>query len=289
MILDSITNPGSRVGKPNEDRFGSVGTAQNGAAWVIDGATGVAEREYVPGSNSDAAWYAEQLSQAFRTQALSLTSPTEISRAAMTEISKLYKSQVDVAQVPDYGLPSAAGVLLRWQKNDQGLWLQSGQLGDCVALLQTPDGKVQALARDHALAKNDAYIDGAVRAAQQQSGKVEDYHAALLPRLQSSRARMNKPNGYWILSIAPEAADQLKTTQEQIPQGSHLLLMSDGFYRLVDTFANYTDSSLIDAARRQGLAPMIEELRTLEQQDSTGAAHPRVKKSDDATALLLKL
>jgi len=43
------------------------------------------------------------------------------------------------------------------------------------------------------------------------------------------------------------------------------------------------------AAQEKGLAALGEELRAIEAGDSGGDKFPRFKKSDDATALLLRL
>jgi hypothetical protein len=45
----------------------------------------------------------------------------------------------------------------------------------------------------------------------------------------------------------------------------------------------------VAAALDKGLAALGDELRAIEAGDATGAKFPRFKKSDDATALLLKL
>jgi hypothetical protein len=46
---------------------------------------------------------------------------------------------------------------------------------------------------------------------------------------------------------------------------------------------------LMEKAASRGLAALGEELREIEDADPQGHKHPRFKKSDDATALLLRL
>jgi len=48
-------------------------------------------------------------------------------------------------------------------------------------------------------------------------------------------------------------------------------------------------SGLVAAARDKGLKALAEELREIEEGDPEGRQFPRFKKSDDATAILLKL
>ena len=47
-------------------------------------------------------------------------------------------------------------------------------------------------------------------------------------------------------------------------------------------------AALVDAAA-QGLQPLFDRLRAVEDADPHGARHPRFKKSDDATAMLLRV
>jgi hypothetical protein len=61
--------------------------------------------------------------------------------------------------------------------------------------------------------------------------------------------------------------------------------MTDGFYRLVDTYGLYTDSTLMEACLKRGLSAQLDELRTYEAaSNATGACS--VKAADDASAAL---
>jgi hypothetical protein len=66
-------------------------------------------------------------------------------------------------------------------------------------------------------------------------------------------------------------------------------LASDGFLALASDYARYTPEGLFDAALARGLTPLGEELRATEASDPDGIAYPRFKRSDDATALLLRV
>ena len=71
--------------------------------------------------------------------------------------------------------------------------------------------------------------------------------------------------------------------------GAAILLASDGFLALAGDYGAYGAAGLMQAAMARGLAPLGEELRAIEEADAEGVKFPRFKKSDDATALLLKL
>jgi hypothetical protein len=71
--------------------------------------------------------------------------------------------------------------------------------------------------------------------------------------------------------------------------GAHILLMSDGFYRLVSPYGVYDDRRLIEAAVSQGVGKLFTALRKLEADPSEDARIGRFKTSDDATALLIEV
>jgi len=70
---------------------------------------------------------------------------------------------------------------------------------------------------------------------------------------------------------------------------THLLLATDGFYRLVDTYGMLTAGELMQAALERGLAPLYAELRRIEDGDPECLAFPRLKARDDATAVLVEV
>ena len=71
------------------------------------------------------------------------------------------------------------------------------------------------------------------------------------------------------------------------PDGSLVLLASDGFLALVSDYKAYDVESLMEAVRDIGLDALGAELRAIEHNDPRGTQFPRFKQSDDATALLL--
>ena len=59
--------------------------------------------------------------------------------------------------------------------------------------------------------------------------------------------------------------------------------------RLVDVFHRYTIQTLYEAARQQGLATLLMEVRALENADGDCRQFPRAKCNDDATGLLVEI
>lgn len=80
-----------------------------------------------------------------------------------------------------------------------------------------------------------------------------------------------------MFSITPKPRHFVQEGQIAMPPGGYALLASDGLMRLVDVFRLYTAPELFAAARNDGLAPLIELLRTVERDDVHGHRYPRAK------------
>ena len=107
--------------------------------------------------------------------------------------------------------------------------------------------------------------------------------------LRANRSLLNTAGGYWVLGTDPEAARQMEIGAIPLGAGTRIsgLLVTDGFYRLVDIFgACRDDTALLAEAREHGLEALLYRLRALEDADPDCIVHPRLKPTDDATALL---
>lgn len=291
-VMDAASDAAGRV---NEDAFGTVGGQAGGqaggvrgAAWVLDGATGLAEREIAPGG-SDAAWYAARLSAALGRLSLGAGEPAAVFRAAIEEVAEAWAELSGAAPgapggPPAHALPSAAGAWVRW--SGPGLPAEVASIGDCRALWRPLGGRASVLAGPPPGA--DAWLDDAVREAQARGlPGPDEIREALAPLLRRVRAGMNAPGGYWILGVVPDAADRMD--RARVPDGpGHLLLATDGFYRLVDAYGALDEDGLVAACVERGLAAVLAELRAIEAADPDCRRHPRFKPRDDATAVLLR-
>lgn len=272
-------------GKINEDRVGFRAFARQDCAWVIDGATGVGERDYVPEGPTDAAWLAEQLSAELAARDPAGDTVPAYFRGIVAAVAARYRALVPEAEtVPLYARPSATAAWAALRHDELTLAWQ----GDCGAILDRGDG-VTVLG-GMPLNILEADIEEIVREtlANMPSSEVPMLKR-LGPVLQQRRALLNQPGGYWMLGIEPQAADHLGTRLFPVTRPARLLLLSDGLYRLVDHFEAYDAAGLLDAAFARGLDTLGAELRALEQADPEGRRVPRVKPYDDASGLLLAI
>jgi hypothetical protein len=282
-LVDCVSDPGSAA-SPNEDAAGNTGLS----AWVLDGATGLGER--VLGEGSDAAWLAKAYHGRLRAGAD--RGGHELRRLfadLIAEVRDEFEASRVRAPAGRHELPSAGMAFARLRGTD----LEYARLGDCRAILAADDGLVLSTGSSP-LQELDAAVLGKMATLRQTdtSLRYEHLRRAVDGDLRSNRGLLNTEGGYWVLSIHPEASRHMEAGAMPLDgaRSARGLLVSDGFYRLVDTFHAYPDdAALLSAARERGLETMLAELRALEDADPECVLRPRLKPKDDATALLFEV
>lgn len=282
-LVEALSLPSGAV---NEDAFGHSA----GAAVVIDGSTNLGEA-LMPGGN-DAAWLARFGARRLIAHAGEDKGPRKALRDALGDAEKSFTALRRAPPEAMWQLPSAS-MMLAMEAGSSGAGRNEAALeflwfGDCAALLQRP-GEMPIVIGDSL----ESRAAEAGRAALLAREKGLDPAAGInrpefLAPLRAARSRINN-GGNWRFSPDAGAASHAARRTLDAPPGSLLLLASDGFLALVSDYGAYDMEGLMDAARFTGLQPLGDELRAIEHNDPRGTQFPRFKKSDDATALLLKM
>jgi serine/threonine protein phosphatase PrpC len=276
------------AGSVNEDRADTAVFAGGAASWVIDGATGLADREFVPGAATDAAWLAERLNRYFAAcNPAGIAAPRYFTGLLTAIASEYHALVVDPDAVPSYARPSAAAMWLHVADRR----LIAAWQGDCRAVIATGGDIIVLNPGDDC---DDApWEDGINEVVRQRVAASGDrggaLRGALAEPLRARRSRLNQPGGYWMLGIDPRAAAHLDEREIMLDGPTKVLLASDGLWRLVDHFRRYDGAGLLAAASAKGLAALGGELRALEAADVDCRRVPRVKPYDDTTGLLLEI
>jgi serine/threonine protein phosphatase PrpC len=276
-LLDSFTLPGD-PSKPNEDSF-ACGPR---FACVFDGATVLGEH-LMPG-RSDAQWIAQFGARRLKAHVEAGAGGLRDGlRAAATDAEKSFGALRRRAPEEIYEIPFASLMALSLDGNAlEGLWL-----GDCAALIRTPDGAIGILGET--LAKRGRERERAQRMAGPKGGAASSVREKFLPALRALRNKDNAKGSDWLFAPDPRCADHADAARAAALPGSLVLLATDGFLALISDYEKYSPDTLLSAAEARGLAALGQELRAAEAADPEGKAYPRFKKSDDATALLLSL
>jgi hypothetical protein len=280
-ILDSQSTPGNPA-KPNDDRFGH----NEASAFVIDGATGLGDRQYIDASGSDAAWIAARFADGFRQHITRDSAISDIARVISTDAKAYFLGSHP--DVPRYAWPLSAFAMLH--STHTGFTFYG--LGDSCIFVLNEDGTASihtaipdAYTREQAHAQSHIARTGGITKG---GGALGDTQT--LAALRKHRETQNTAGGIWTLGLVPEAADHLVSEDLPIKGKAHAIVCSDGFADLVVLYGAYDAASLVRAALAKGLGPMIEELRRFEREtDPEGLRYPRFKQSDDTTAILVEL
>jgi hypothetical protein len=271
-LVESISLAGDRA-KQNDDAFGFTGNR----AWVIDGATDLHDAP-LTGAASDASWLAHHANVFLHQtghdvrQAVRMASVTAAREFALEVKDRAYER---------WQSPIASVLMLE----TMAYGVRGIDLGDCRIFALDASGTVHVAGGP--VGARDAEV--AAAAQQTDTDKPLLQRSATIDMLRRSRASLNQPGAHWTFGLDPECVDHARGWAFEFEKTAHLLMMTDGFAVLADQYGAYDPAGLVRAAVEKGLQELGREIRAIENDDAGGAAHPRFKKSDDATALLMRL
>lgn len=271
-FIEAISLAGDRA-KQNDDALGFSG----GRAWVIDGATDLQETKLTR-TASDAGWIAHFANARFH--AAHGGALREIVRDASEEAAEAF-ARIAGTVSERWALPIAA--LMIAEESAEGL---SGlHLGDCRLVALGRDGAVAEAGPPAASTQAEARL----AAQQTDADKPLLERSQTIAMLRRQRGALNREGAPWSFCLDPACADHARAWTLTLQRPAHVLLMTDGFSALTDRYRAYEPGALVAAALERGLEELGREVRAIETADAAGAAHPRFKRSDDATALLMRL
>lgn len=279
MVFEVVDRISLASDENNEDRFGH----NSDLAWVIDGATDVLEEPLLEGG-SDAAWFAEASHRA-----LTGLNPPEDLASVPAQICEYVATdfQTSAKRKPSgrHEHPSATAIIVR----PRGSRMDYVAVGDCALIARSGShlhvvGLGGKEAGDRSTAQAVANFQ-----AQNCGASPEDAKAHMWPKIRAQRARINMPDGYGALSLTAPLPQFIVSGGFETAVGDHVLIASDGLTRLVEIYRRYDAEQLLANAIHRGLAALVTELREIETADASCRAYPRVKATDDATAMLLRI
>lgn len=271
-FVEAISIAGDRA-KQNDDACGFA----SGRAWVIDGATDF-QADKLTGTASDASWLAHFANARLHAAGGGVLRDVvrDVSEQAAEAFARVAKPAAE-----RWMLPIASLLLL--EETPDGI--VGVDLGDCRLFALDAAGAAYALGGPGDAGDNEAQL------AAQQTDKDKPLldRTETMKRLRANRAALNKPGAPWSFCLDPACADEARQWALPLRRPAHLLLCTDGFSSLADRYRVYGAGELVQAALDKGLQELARDIRAIENADAVSSAHPRFKKSDDATALLLRL
>lgn len=268
----------------NEDWAGWFSTPDGPDLVVIDGATSVAERDYIDPVHGDVRWFVTRFSAALAGAIDAGLGQADAVHAAAETVYAAFRELSAGQEVPLYAWPIAALSWVRARKTERGFRLALYCLGDCKVLMRAPNSAILDL--DPYVNPQEAILRAEI--ARLQADGVADPAARLqrlMPMLRARRAFQNTAANTNALCLRPNGRFGARTEVADAPAGSSILAMTDGFYRLVDTYGLHTPDSLFTLCTRHGLQAALDGLRAYEAAALAGTS-TSVKRADDASAIL---
>ena len=250
---------------------------------VLDGATSVADADYVDREQGDVAWFVQAFAAELGKAIASGLGQGAAVRRAVDAVRQDYATRTGAEAVPLYAHPLAALTWIRIRQMDDHLALSLYCLGDCKAFAVDGAGAVRDL--DPYVNPHEAVLRDAIAALGLEGvSDPAEKRARLLPMLRARRAFQHGAPAPVVLCLAPQGEFKAREYALRLEPQAAVLAMTDGYYRLVDSYGLYTMEEMAQRCKTGGLAALMDELRAFEAACASGSL--ALKNADDASALL---
>jgi hypothetical protein len=284
MKIEHISAGANPNSQHNDDHIAVFTSAGVSDIVVIDGGSSVAERDYIDEVRGDVAWFVHAFADALQTMLTPGRDQPDCVRMAIAEVRAQFRQLATSRDAPVHAWPIAAMTWLRISHHDETAHATLYSLGDCKTLLYTTSGPCIDL--DPFVNPQEAVLQDVI--ARLTADGIEDpasRREQMLPMLRARREAQNLAPAPGVLCLDPNGPFQARLRSVELVHDASVLVMTDGFYRLVDLYGLYTDAALVAACISRGLETQLEELRNFEATGARTAARA-VKAADDASAAL---
>lgn len=255
---------------------------------VMDGATPLTAQRWIGAGASDPAWFVRQF--AADLGAVLHRAGSQESLVAQALVGTRAAHRAVAAATPaapqDWPVATLSWVRVRHARGNEPAVLELYCLGDSKILLAAGGAVVDLDPFDNP-AEQDVQAAVAALVAQGVDDAAQRWQR-LLPMLQARRHAQNTAPHPQVLCLEPRGPFAARIHRLEAPLEGLLLAMTDGFYRLVDTYGIYDDAGLAAATLERGLDALVDELRGFEA-GAVAAAGITAKRADDASAVAWRL
>ncbi|WP_165822679.1 protein phosphatase 2C domain-containing protein [Paenibacillus montanisoli] len=170
-------------------------------------------------------------------------------------------------------------------------WIEFAQAGDCMLAVYYADRSIRIVTNDqlaHVDDRTKAVWAEGIAAGLTSRAELFEYS---MPTIRKGRQLANTDDGYGVINGDPAFPDHAEFGRISRTNVKALLLFTDGLYmpKLPGEPDKDSAGEIAGLVREKGLPRYIEWLTELEESDPDCTRYPRVKKSDDKTALWIEL
>jgi len=272
---DSISIAGNKI---NED----IVYAMDNYGWVIDGATGLNNKN-IMGSSSDAYWFVNEWNNYLKENILDNSKGIkEIIVNGVESISNKFCEIAAIQNLDKVDLPSASIAVIRINNKKVEYFL----LGDCTLVVQDNKGKSLIIKQNLLdILDNKAKVE-LVELMKNKGMNFLEARKKINSLLVKHRLLKNTPNGYWTLEFDKNAVENSLCGHLDFEDCKKVLLMSDGFSAIFDNYNYVTEDNIISIIEKDGLQQIYNIIRAIEEDDVDILKFPRFKKGDDSSAVI---
>ena len=284
MKIEQISAGANPNSQHNDDHIAVFTCAGVTDIVVIDGGSSVAERDYIDEVRGDVTWFVHAFTDSLQKALVPGRDQPDCVRMAIADVRAQFRQLTTGRDVPLHAWPIAAMTWLRISYHDEAAHATLYCLGDCKTLLYTANGPCIDL--DPFVNPQEAVLQDVI--ARLTADGIEDpasRREQMLPMLRARRVSQNLAPAPGVLCLDPNGPFQARRHSVELTHDASVLVMTDGFYRLVDLYGLYTDSTLVEACITHGLKTQLDKLRNYEATCARTAARA-VKAADDASAAL---
>ncbi|MBS4804157.1 MAG: hypothetical protein KIC47_08895 [Clostridium sp.] len=275
-----LSKQGAKI-KPNEDKI----TIIDGAAWVLDGATGITGKR-ITEKETDALWYVEKINNYLIKNINSSKSLKDIMKSAIREVKESYITYDGYKNLDEVDYPCAAIALVRFNNKE----LEYYVMGDCTLIYKEKDEKAVEIVDKRIIELEERILNSMVKVSKEKEVSILEARRYCDNEVLDVRKMKNKSNGYWILELNEEAIDNGLYGKIAISKEVSISLTSDGFSQYYDTF-NLAEgySEFIDIVKETNIDDLYNNLYLSQEDDSECNNYPRLKKRDDSSIVYFEV
>lgn len=275
-----LSKQGSKI-KPNEDKI----TIIDGAAWVLDGATGITGKR-ITEKETDALWYVEKINNYLIKNINSSKSLKDIMKSAIREVKESYITYDGYKNLDEVDYPCAAIALVRFNNKE----LEYYVMGDCTLIYKEKGDNSVEIVDKRIIELEERILNSMVKVSKEKEVSILEARRYCDNEVLDVRKMKNKSNGYWILELNEEAIDNGLYGKIAISKEVSISLTSDGFSQYYDTF-NLAEgySEFIDIVKETNIDDLYNNLYLSQEDDSECNNYPRLKKRDDSSIVYFEV
>lgn len=253
----------------NEDRL----LVSDNIIGVIDGATPIHKLQY-KNYHTIAEWMVNSFVEKFKCYSnKSVHGYKSICREIINELAE----DIYIKSLQEFDKPcfTSATVTINGPK------IECEVIGDSYIYVYLRDGRIVEITD----ARVELYAQKTVKIANEARKLNGDVERAIEHQKIENRKMMNAKGGYWVVGFKGPFEKEFVEENFPLADIKKILICTDGFGRIMKEFALTTISQIFES--NISLRKLLEMLREYEDKNYGDEQFPCVKKSDDATAVMM--